>query len=134
MPREILLEGLTSDFWVGLPRDELDALVLNAEPIAFRAGSATVLGQFAAAPDVLQIELAHMDGGGEGVLRVLHRMAHAVAAERGIPSVGWTVHSANCARPNPKLNRVLTQLGFRLEDDGTGAVYRLTEPTQPPRR
>jgi len=128
MPREILIEGLVPESWVNLTPEEMDALVLNDEPVVFRAGTATVLGRFTADADVLRVELAHMDGGGEGVLRTLHRIAHAVAVQRGLTEICWTVHSANCARPNPKLNRVLQRIGFQLEETKSGPTYRRKQP------
>ena len=45
MPVDI--EGLSATALLAMPDEELDVLVLSDEPIAFRAGTAEVLGRFA---------------------------------------------------------------------------------------
>jgi hypothetical protein len=44
--REILFEGLHDEDILGLPKKEMDQLILLGEPIVFRIGSATVRGSF----------------------------------------------------------------------------------------
>ena len=66
--REILFEGLAEHEILGLPPEEVNGMILIGEPIIFRAGSATILGSFKVAENRLIIELAQIDGGGEGVL------------------------------------------------------------------
>jgi len=43
---------------------------------------------------------------------------------RGLSAVEWIVHAVNCARPNPKLRRVLERRGFEVRDiAGIGEAY-----------
>jgi hypothetical protein len=62
---KITFAGLTADELLGLPEDELDALVLTGRPMVFDVGSAQVLGSIAISDSRLRIELAQIDGGGE---------------------------------------------------------------------
>jgi hypothetical protein len=55
----VLIEGATADEIVALSPDELKALIITGRPVVFRAGSATVLGEFAIKASTLIIELAH---------------------------------------------------------------------------
>lgn len=74
------------------------------------------------------VELGHIDGGGEGVLRTLKVLAHQYAAQRGLHRIEWLVHAVHCPRPNLKLRRVLERCGFRVERVAdAGEVYRLEE-------
>ena len=75
MPREILFEGFTEAELLSLPSETVEGLVLLGEPIVFRAGSATILGSFKTNGNALVIELAQIDGGGEGVLTSLGSLA-----------------------------------------------------------
>jgi hypothetical protein len=43
---EVLFEGYTEDELLDLPREEIEAMILTGEPVVFRAGSATILGEF----------------------------------------------------------------------------------------
>jgi hypothetical protein len=127
------LEGLTPEQLLALPREELDALVLGGEPLVFRAGSAEVLARFLVEGPALVLELAHIDGGGEGVLPALAGLAARYARREGLAVLDWRVHAVHCARPNPKLRRVLERRRFRVEDvPGSGACYRLVEPVNDP--
>lgn len=125
---EILVEGIPARELLALPGAELDALLLGRERIVFSVGTATVLGAFRVREESLTVELGHIDGGGEGVLRALRLMAHRYAHDRGIEQIVWLVHAVNCPRPNPKLRRVLEKRGFLVQDvPRTGRVYRLVE-------
>jgi hypothetical protein len=44
--KEILFDGFSDDEILSLPPQQIEALVLNGEPLVFRIGSATVLGEF----------------------------------------------------------------------------------------
>jgi hypothetical protein len=66
--REVLFEGLRKDEILNLPKETIEQLVLIGEPLVFRVGSAVLLGSFKVEADRLVIELAHIEGGGEGVL------------------------------------------------------------------
>lgn len=116
MARDIRIEGLTPDDLLSLPDEELDALVLLDEPITFHAGSAEVLGQFRVVDRRLVVELAQIEGGGEGVLGTLWGLTSRYVDSRELDGVEWIVHALNCARPNPKLRRVLERRGFEVRD------------------
>jgi hypothetical protein len=66
--REVLFEGLSEQQILNLPQEELEKLILVGEPLVFRVGSAVVLGSFHTQANRLVIELAQIEGGGEGVL------------------------------------------------------------------
>ena len=126
---QINIEGYSPDEILDLPIEQFDALVLCGKPLVFRAGTAEILGEFKIQGDRLIVELAQIDGGGEGVLPALTSMAHQYARKRGLKNVEWIVHALNCAEPNPKLRRVMERKGFRIVDiEGAGeALYRLHE-------
>src|SRR5215831_15985866 len=125
--RHILIEGYTPDELLGLPDRQIDDFVLSGNAIAFRVGSAEILGQFTIDGDVLVVELAHIDGGGEGVLATLWSLVHRYAAGKGLRSVEWIVHAVSCANPNKKLKRILELRGFTKRDNGLGIeVYAYT--------
>lgn len=114
---------------MSLSDPDLDALLLHGEPLVMRIGSAEVLGRFAVADQKLVIELAHIDGGGEGVLLSLWLLAEQYARRRSLPQMEWIVHAVNCANPNPKLRRVLERRGFRVEElPGIGEAFHLIHP------
>jgi len=122
--REVLFEGLTEDEILSLPDEEIEHLILLGEPLVFRAGSATILGSFRAQGEKLVIELAQIDGGGEGVLISMGSLARRYAALRGLSSIEWIVHAVSCAKPNLKLRRVLDLRGYVVEDlAGIGQAY-----------
>ena len=50
----ILFDGLSDDEILNLPSEQIEALVLNGEPLVFRIGSATVLGKFRHKDDRLE--------------------------------------------------------------------------------
>jgi hypothetical protein len=103
-------------------------LVLNGEPMVFRAGSATVLGEFRRDKDCLVIELAQIEGGGEGVLVSLWSLVHRYARLQKIETIEWIVHAVTCAKPNLKLRRVLDRRGFTVRDiPGIGQAYYYLE-------
>ena len=64
--REILFDGLSQDEILRLPIREIEEFILIGKPIVFRAGTASILGSFKLADNRLIIELAQIDGGGEG--------------------------------------------------------------------
>ena len=129
--KQIRIEGLTPDEIEALPDDLMDGLVLCDEPLAFRAGTAEILGQFSIRGDVLVVELAHIDGGGEGVLPTLWAVALRYGRKRRLAKIDWRVYATNCARPNPKLRPLLERKGFVVEEvPGTGECYRLISELQ----
>ena len=128
--RTIDIEGLTPDEVLAISESELEGLAFCGEPIVFRVGSATILGEFRRGEDRLTVELAQIDGGGEGVLPTLWRLANRYAQSNQLESVEWIVHAVTCAKPNPKLRRLLERRRFKVERlPKTGEVYHLVVPT-----
>ncbi len=127
--RTVRLEGLAPDEVLALPDEAIDTLVLCGEPLVFRAGTAEILGRFWTTQSSLVLELGHIDGGGEGVLPTIAVLAERYARRRGLAALDWRVHALNCAKPNPKLRRVLDRLGFAVADvSDTGLCYHLVQP------
>lgn len=128
----ILLEGYTADEILALPAEDLHAIVLRDEPLVFRAGSADLLGRFKIEGDALVMELAHVDGGGEGALPALAALAERYAVRAGLAFVEWRVHAVHCARPNLKLRRVLERRGFAIREViGVGECFWQRTPVSP---
>jgi len=124
----VLIEGVTAEEIVALPLEELKALIVTGRPIVFRAGSAKVLGEFGIMGSTLILELAHIDGGGEGVLATIMSIAHRIALSHQLSKIEWLVYATNCARPNPKLRRVLERRGFVVTSiAGKGQCFFLQE-------
>lgn len=127
---KILLEGYTVDEILQLLNEELRGIVLRDEPLVFKAGSANMLGRFKVEGNVLVMELAHIDGGGEGALPSVASLASRYAKREGLAFIEWRVHAVHCANPNLKLRRVLERRGFVVRDvPGTGECYWLRVPT-----
>jgi hypothetical protein len=125
---EILFEGMTEEEILKLSPEEIEGLVLNGRPVVFRAGSATVLGEFRRDENRLLVELAHIDGGGEGVLLSIGSLARRYAQQCQIEHIEWIVHAATCAKPNLKLRRVLERRGFEVRNvPGIGEAYYLRD-------
>ena len=124
--RQINIEGYLPDDILALPDEQLEALVLSGEPLVFRAGTAEILGEFRIKGESLIVELAQIDGGGEGVLPTLTSLAQRYAKQRRLKKVEWIVHALNCAEPNLKLRRVMERRGFQIADvEGVGKAYYL---------
>jgi hypothetical protein len=98
----------------------------DGESLVLRAGSAQILGTFRRTETRFEIELAQVEGGGEGVLLAMVSLARKIAQRVGCLSIDWTVYAVDCAQPNLKLRRVLLRRGFEV----VGSAYRLTEPLQ----
>jgi len=122
--RSILIEGFTPEEILTLPDDYADQHVLTGKPLVFRVGSAQILGEFRRSDSRLTVELAQIDGGGEGVLPALWILAERYARRRHLAEVEWIVHAVSCARPNLKLRRVLERRGFEIRTlDGRAQIY-----------
>lgn len=119
----IQFEGYTETEVLLLPNEHLETLLLSGEPVVLRAGSAQLLATFRRDDLQFQVELAYIDGGGEGVLLSLIGLGRKVALRFGRTRIGWTVYAVDCARPNLKLRRVLTRRGFEI----AGSGYTLME-------
>ncbi len=122
--KQVNIEGYSPDEILNLPDEQLDALVLSGEPLVFRMGSAEVHGEFKIKGESLYVELAQIDGGGEGVLPTLTSLAQRYAKQRDLKKVEWVVHALNCAEPNLKLRRVMERKGFQIADvEGIGKAF-----------
>ena len=122
--KTILIEGYTSEEFLSLPDEQIEAFVFVGKPLVFKAGSAEILGEFRLQADRLTVELAQIEGGGEGVLATLVGLAEKYDQRRRLNQVEWIVHAVNCAKPNPKLRHVLERRGFVIENvPSFGAVY-----------
>ena len=130
--REVLFEGLSEQEILALPREHVEKLILFGELLVFRAGSAELLGSFKIASDRLVVELAQIEGGGEGVLVSLASLAKRYVTLRRLSGVEWIIHAVTCAKPNLKLRRVLERRGFVVRNvEGFGEAYYLFEAVQP---
>ena len=126
--REVLFEGLSEQEILTLPHEHIKKLILLGEPLVFRAGSAVLLGSFKIASDRLVVELAQVEGGGEGVLISLASLAKRYVTLRKLSGVEWIIHAVTCAKPNLKLRRLLERRGFVVKTvDGVGDAYYLWE-------
>ena len=67
----IKIEGLTADELLALPEADLDALVIADRLVVVRIGTAQVLAECRRNGDALIVDLAHIDGGGDGALPAL---------------------------------------------------------------
>ena len=123
------IEGLSLDALRALPPGDLDELLAFGRPIAFRMGTATILAEFNKVNRDLAVNLAHIDGGGEGVLVSLWKIVTSYARERDYEGICWNVHALTCANPNPRLQRFLRARGFEETASEThGRVLALREP------
>lgn len=126
--RQIDIEGYSAEEILNLPDEQVDEFVLCGRPIVFRAGSAEILGEFKINDKSLIVELAQIDGGGEGILPTLTSLAQRYAKKRGLNKVEWIVHALNCAEPNLKLRRVMQRRGFQIVDvENAGKAFYLVD-------
>ena len=130
--RQIRIEGYTPDELLGALDEDGEAIVFSGDPVVFQAGTARLLGQFGIEGDRLVVELAQVDGGGEGVLPTLASVAQRYARQRGLRAVEWLVYATACARPNLKLRRVLERRGFTVRHvPGKGECYHQVVAVSP---
>ena len=120
----VTIEGYTPDELMALPASELDAVVFVGRPVVVRVGSAEILAECHRRGTTLTVDLAHVDGGGEGALPTLTLFVSRFAQSRGFDHIEWLVRATNCARPNDKLRRVLVRRGFVVRTiSGFGECY-----------
>ena len=118
------IEGESLKEILAWPEHYFDELVLIDDSIVLNIGTAEVLGQFAIKDNVLVVELAQIDGGGEGVLPAISRIAKRVAKMKSIKTIDCVVHAINCAEPNLKLRSHLVKTGFEIKNvPGKGDAY-----------
>ena len=122
-------EGYSIDEILKMDRRQLDDFVFIDESLIIKSGTAEILGEFRKTDSTLTIELAHIDGGGEGVLPALSVLVQRYAKNNEFSVVEWIVHAINCANPNPKLKRILEKRGFVIKDVGEfgNAYYKRIE-------
>ena len=126
--RTVLLEGYTVDEILALPSEVLEDFVFTGESVVFRVGSAEVLGEFRRGQGRLVLELAQIEGGGEGVLPSIGALARRYALGEGLHEIEWIVHAVSCARPNAKLRQMLQRRGFVIRHvPGSGDAYHRVE-------
>ena len=125
---KIHFEGYTAEELLALPRDDFDAYVFCEDALVIDIGTANVLGKFNIEAEKLILELAQIDGGGEGVLIALNALAKKIAIGRNLSAIEWQVHAVHCAEPNLKLRRVLEKSGFEVKTlAGIGEVFHKIE-------
>ena len=112
MKPQITFEGISEKEILSLTKTELDELILCDKEIVFHLGSAEILGKFKILDKKLVLELAHIDGGGEGVLPAISILSTKIAKERELVAVEWIVHAVSCAKPNLKLRSLLEKKEF----------------------
>ena len=121
------IDGLTEEEFQALSDEEMDELVFCTRPVVFRVGTAEILGHFRKLEESVEIELAHIEGGGEGVLPLIWKLASSYASTRGFSELDWYVHAVNCVNPNPKLRRVLLRKKFVIVERDCSTVFHLKQ-------
>ena len=122
------IEGISLAEFRAMPLGDIDALLAFGRPITFRMGTAEILAEFNEAGGQLQVNLAHVDDGGEGVLVRLWKLIEGYARAKGYAAIDWNVHALTCSRPNPRLLQFLRAKGFAEHDDGQhGPVLRFVQ-------
>ena len=117
----LLIEGLSPDELISL--EDLEGYAVVGRPIVFSVGSAEVLAEFSITKNVLAVEIAVIERGGEGVLPVLVRTIERSALARGLAAIEWSIYARNCAVPNPKLDKILDHLKFEIRKANAGGEY-----------
>jgi len=105
---QINIEGYTAEDLLDLPEERINPFALCDAPVVFRVGTAEILGQFKISNLSLVVELAHIDGGGEGVLPTIWSLAERYASKSELKTVEWIVHAVDCATPNLKPREYLS--------------------------
>lgn len=122
------IEGVNLAEFRQMPLGDIDVLLAFGRPVTFRMGTAEILAEFNNRGEWLQVNLGHIDDGGEGVLVRLWKLIETYARTKGYAAIDWNVHALTCARPNPRLQQFLRARGFAEHDDGQhGPVLRLVQ-------
>lgn len=120
------IEGYSVDEVLQFIDADLASYLFTEESLILQIGTAKILGQVRQTEQRLTIELAHIEGGGEGVLPTLWILANRYAERKGQEEVEWILHALTCANPNMKLRRLLERRGFTVEMiEGIGEAYYL---------
>jgi len=123
--QQIKIEGYTIDELSALINaNALDTIIFTNKPVVFNAGSSEILAQFHKEVNEMHIDLSHIDGGGEGILISIKSLSKKYALRNNIETIHWYVHATNCAKPNPKLLRILKLKKYEIKTfEGRGKVY-----------
>jgi len=116
MKRTVEIEGYTPEEILDLPDEQIAQLLFCDESLVFHAGTAEILGEFHLADESLIIELAQIDGGGEGILPILWNLAERYGRKIQKQRMEWIGYAINCPKPNLKLKRVLEKKGFIIKE------------------
>ena len=127
----VKIEGYSPEELLALPAAELDAFVFIGRPMVVRIGSAELLAECHRRDATMVVDLAHIDGGGEGALPTLTAFLTQFAQSRGFGRIEWVVRATDCARPNEKLRRILVRRGFSVRSIGAGDCYYKATPVAP---
>ena len=120
------IEGYSVDEVLQFLDEDLSQYLFTDEALILHIGTAKILGQVRHTEQRLTIELAHIEGGGEGVLPILWILANRYAENHALVEVEWILHALTCANPNMKLRRLLERRGFTVAMiDGIGEAYYL---------
>jgi hypothetical protein len=120
----INVDGCTPEQILNMSDEEFKAFIFVDKPIVFHIGSAEILGEFKIEIEKLIIELAQIDGGGEGVLPIVASLSKKYARNRKLKEIEWIVHALNCAQPNLKLRHVMERKGFTVKEiEGIGKAF-----------
>lgn len=123
------IEGAPLEALRRLAPGDQDALLAFGRPITFRMGSAEILAEFNRKGNELIVNLAHIDGGGEGVLLSFWKLVENYATQRSYVAVRWNVHAVTCAEPNSRLQDFLRAKGFEEEANAEyGRILTRREP------
>jgi hypothetical protein len=114
--KELLIEGFRPSDLPDALGAEVEAEVLNGRPLVARVGTAEILISLSMDGGLFRAELAHVDGGGEGVLPTLISVIMRLARRRAAQEIEWLVFATNCARPNPRLRPLLERRGFVIRE------------------
>ena len=96
------IDGLTEAEFQALSDGEMDELVFCDRPVSFRIGSAEILGQFRRSQIRLEVELAHIEGGGEGALPLIWKLASSYASSPGNRENRVVCSRRELREPKPK--------------------------------
>ncbi len=110
----LLIEGYKTEQLREALGSDLESEILKGRPIVARTGSAEILIALAVEGATLRAELAHVDGGGEGVLLAIMGVILRIARRRQLKE--WLVFATNCARPNPRLRPIVEHRGFVVRE------------------
>ena len=125
--RNVFIEGYTAEDILTFSNEELEQFVFLDEPIVLRAGSAEILGKFERTADRMIIELAHIEGEGEGVLPAIRALASKYVQRERLEFLEWRIHAVHCVNPNLKLRRVLEKHGFEVKEVQGVECYHFVE-------